>query len=763
MNVSTTAVRTVFNIAATLCMVLLMGYAQTLAQDRLQGSMLQQHPLTPAQIALLQANIPLVPVPTSITLGEGRFRFTTTQTVSVLGNPDKRLYPNATRLLRRLGDRTNIRFPQDHVLPQDTMRDTARDAAFVLECKRPARLELGEDESYTLSITPTQVKISAETDIGVLRGIETLLQTLQADTAYYFPALIAIDRPRFLWRGLMLDVCRHFFDVQHVKRLLDQMALVKLNVLHLHLSDDQGFRVECKTFPKLHEMGSDGMYYTQEEIKNVIRYAAERGIRVVPEFDMPGHSTAWFVGHPELGSGTPPYTIERRWGTDAAPMNPIKDTTYAFLDRFIKEMAALFPDQYFHIGGDEVRGKAWRENKEIQDYMKANGITTKSELQQMFNKRLRPIVQKYGKIMVGWDEIFEHELPKDIVIHTWQRKDTLYRTVRKGHRGLLSWGYYIDLIRPASAHYAVDPLPSDTLLTPEEAKRILGGEATMWSEYVVTETVDSRIWPRTAAIAERFWSDREVKNVDDMYRRLDHISLRLEELGSMHEKNYEMLLRQILGSTQREDVQTLRTLVDVIEPVKEYQRGRYGFSTLMGFTDVVDAARPDAMVARRFTQAAERWLVASTHPTLSLLLDSLPETHLLRTELRRWQANHPAFVQLVQKSPKLRPAEELSRLLAECSALGLQAMAYLMEKPTTQTEKPAKKLQKNQQAQAAQAQERETAARLAWYERAKPILLAAKKPYAKCELQVVQALESLVQRVTQATVSVGLPTNSQRK
>ena len=180
------------------------------------------------------------------------------------------------------------------------------------------------------------------------------------------PAISIDDSPRFPWRGLMIDVSRHFIPLDVLKRNLDGMAAVKLNVFHWHLSDNQGFRVESKKFPKLHELGSDGLYYTQDEVRDLIAYARERGIRVVPEFDMPGHSTAWFVGYPELASGPGPYEIERKWGVFDPAMDPTREETYKFLDEFIGEMARLFPDQFFHIGGDEVNGKQWDANPKIQ-------------------------------------------------------------------------------------------------------------------------------------------------------------------------------------------------------------------------------------------------------------------------------------------------------------------------------------------------------------------------------------------------------------
>jgi hexosaminidase len=730
----------------------------------------------PESNSFVQNSLAVMPLPESIVLGEGKMRFSTTQTVSILGKPHPRLYAAATRFVRRLGDRVNILFPQETV----TAADTSSTAAFIIESKRAGVVRLGEDESYTLSITPTQVRLTAETDIGALRGIETLLQTIQADTAgYYLPALTARDKPRFAWRGLMLDVCRHFLDASHVKRILDQMALVKLNVMHWHLSEDQGFRVESKVYPRLHEFGSEGMYYTQEQIRDVVRYADGLGIRVMPEFDVPGHTGAWLVGHPELAAGpprggTPTHKIERGFGRGSSNMNPTLDTTYNFLDRFFGEMAALFPDDFFHIGGDEVSGRIWRESAQIQEFMKQKGFKTNGELQHYFNSRLRPILQKRGKIMVGWDEIFEGELPKDIVIHSWRGKDSLYRSARAGHRGLLSWGYYIDLMRPAADHYAIDPLPNDTLLTPTEAARVLGGEATMWSEFTPFETVDSRIWPRTAAIAERFWSPRSVTDVEDMYRRLDAVSLRLEECGSQHERNYEMFIRRILNSNDDAAVQTARTLLDVVEPVKEYQRGRYGFSTLMPFSDVVDAALPDAKGVRPFAKLVDAWLLT---PSSEHQSEHQSLTIQLKSHLERWRDNHQAFAALVSQAPKLKAAAPMSVWLASSATIALQAVDMLIATNAVQitSETPpearpvklsAKKTPSSLSKKEAEKEE-QRAREIADMNEQRAVLQAikakifaqeaaqtfaqAKKPFAKCELQVIGPMERLVQAAVQAS------------
>ncbi len=271
-----------------------------------------------------QSALTLMPVPSKIESRESKFRLTEKFKISITGSPEKRIYPNTTRALRRLAGRTGLFLPQD-VLRHGVKVDSA---AMTINVNRPGKIQLGEDESYTLAISSSEIVLTAPTDLGARHGLETLLQLLSIDEqGHYFPAIKIEDSPRFPWRGLMIDASRHFMPVEVVKRNIDGIAAVKMNVLHWHLSDDQGFRVESKIFPKLQELGSDGLYYTQEQIKDVFAYAGERGIRVVPEFDVPGHATSWIVAYPELGSGSAPASIERNWGIFFPVLNPVKEFT----------------------------------------------------------------------------------------------------------------------------------------------------------------------------------------------------------------------------------------------------------------------------------------------------------------------------------------------------------------------------------------------------------------------------------------------------
>ena len=648
----------------------------------------------------------LMPVPASVVLTRGAFRLESDFAVGVHGDAGGRLYRGATRMLRRLSGRTGLFFPQ-HFLSAE---NAGINAAMKIEVGRPGVVELGEDESYELTVAPDGIVLRAGTDIGALRGMETLLQLLEADSAgYYIPAVEIRDAPRFQWRGLLIDVCRHFLPVEVIRRNLDGMAAVKMNVLHLHLSEDQGFRVECLTYPRLHQMGSDGFYFTQEQIRDIIRYADDRGIRVLPEFDMPGHATSWLVGYPELASAPGPYTLERKWGIMDPVMDPTRESTYEFLDAFFREMCALFPDAYMHIGGDENNGVHWNANAGIQAFMKKNGIPDNHALQSYFNNRVLKILTANGKKMVGWDEILHPDMPTSIVIQSWRGRDALVRSAQQGYMGLLSNGYYIDLIQPTDFHYLNDPLPADSPLNDEEKARILGGEATMWSEYVGPETVDSRIWPRSAAIAERLWSPGALKDVGDMYRRLDTVSLRLEELGLLHLKNPAMMLRRLAGGL---DTAPLEILVNVVEPVKIYQRGaQRDYTSTSPLTRVVDAAVPDAEAARRFRGLVDRFL--SGESGLAAGIES---------RLAQWQTNHELLLPVIEKSPVLREIESLSVDLSRVARLGREALAHIGEK---------------------------NAATREWLDNASGLLEKAREPRGQVELMIVPAVEKLVQRAAE--------------
>ncbi len=649
----------------------------------------------------------LMPVPANIEVTNQNYEIDTNFTVVVRGNPANRIYPAVSRMLRRLSDRTGIFFKQDFI----TANARVENPSMIINIKRPGKVELYEDESYQLNIDQNGIKLNAPTDIGALRGIETFLQLLDTGNERYFVHGVKIeDKPRFPWRGLMIDASRHFMPVNVIKRNLDGMAAVKLNVFHWHLSDDQGFRVECKTFPKLTGLGSDGLYYSQSQIKDIIQYAYDRGIFIVPEFDLPGHSTSWFVGYPEYASAPGSYTIERKFGIFNPTFNPTLEKTYKFLDKFFKEMSNLFPGEYMHIGGDENNGKQWNANPEIQAFMKKHNIPDNPSLQSYFNKRLLAILTKYHKKMVGWEEILHPGMPKSIVTQSWRGAKSLEEAATTGYQVILSKGYYIDLSQPTSRHYLIDPDPDSLHLTDSQKKLIIGGEAAMWAEFVSPETIDSRIWPRTAAIAERFWSPQNVRDVEDMYRRLDMISYELEDLGLMHTKNQAMMIRRLTGNN---DVTALTNFINVIEPVKNYNRlhQRSDYTSYSPLTRVVDAAVPDVETARNFRNMVDEYLSGT--------FNNEGMVEQIKKKLILWKNNDTELEKTIKESPILKEIQSMSKDLSGISSIGLQALDYIINNNKAGSD---------------------------WINSSLSKLKKAKRPRGQVELMIVSPIKKLVER-----------------
>lgn len=613
----------------------------------------------------------LMPVPASVEQDVGSLPIDPAISVSLIGYTEPRLDRAVQRFRAQLSRQTGIPLSGKSVHKSEVSR-----VSFAIHTEHSSLpvQQVGEDESYTLEVTTTQAKLSAPTPLGTMHGLQTLLQLVTpSSNGFVIPAVSIRDNPRFPWRGLMIDVSRHFIPLNVIERNLDGMERVKMNVFHWHLSDNQGFRVESSKFPKLQQMGSDGLFYTQAEVRDLIEYARDRGIRVVPEFDLPGHSTAWFVGYPELASGPGPYEIERRWGIFDPAMDPTNEKNYKFLNQFVGEMAKLFPDQFFHVGGDEVNGKQWDANAAIQAFKQAHEIKDNAGLQAYFNKRLQAIVAKHGKTMIGWDEVLDPSLPRDITIQSWRGPESLAQAAKEGYRGLLSSGYYLDLGWSAARHYAVDPMDeSSNALSSDQKARILGGEACMWSEYVDVENIDSRIWPRNAAIAERLWSPKETRDPASMYPRLEAISQELEWLGLTHKTYYRQMLQRIAGPASTEEFAALRTVADVVEPVKDYTRASTVTVEATSETPLnrlVDAVPLESDRSRNFEDRVTKYIQSRCN-------DKATEG-TLRSQLATWRENDAKFQTLSQKSFLANEAAATSKDLSAVANVGLEAIDYL--------------------------------------------------------------------------------------
>ena len=316
------------------------------------------------------------------------------------------------------------------------------------------------DESYQLIISTEAITLKSQTQFGMLRGFATLNQLLfSANTPYQLNAMTINDAPTYPWRGLLFDSVRHFLPISDVKRTLRGLASAKMNVFHWHLTDDQGWRVALKSYPKLHQVASDGLFYTAEEIKDVVAYAASLGIRVVPEFDVPGHASSIVLAYPELGSGTKLDGIERRWGVFRPLLDPSNPNVYRFVEDVVKELTELFPDHYLHIGGDEIDDRDWQENTQIQLFMAKHKLSDTHALHAYFNQRVANIIAKYNRKMIGWDEVLHPNLPKQTLVQSWRGHHSLAAIQEAGFNGLLSSGFYIDQPQWTSYHYRNHPDP----------------------------------------------------------------------------------------------------------------------------------------------------------------------------------------------------------------------------------------------------------------------------------------------------------------
>ncbi|WP_313697713.1 family 20 glycosylhydrolase [Pantoea sp.] len=316
------------------------------------------------------------------------------------------------------------------------------------------------DERYQLQVNGDGVLLTAHSRFGAMRGMETLLQLIQnGEQGTTIPYVTIHDHPRFPWRGVLIDTARHFMPVETLKRQIDGIAAARMNVFHWHLTDDQGWRFASSHYPQLQQKASDGNYYSQQQMREIVKYATDRGVRVVPELDIPGHASALAVAMPELISAPGPWQIERGWGVFKPLLDPSNEQVYQVIDTLVGEMAAIFPDPWLHIGGDEVDPTQWNDSPTIQQFMREHGLKDAHALQAYFNQRVEKILEAHQRQMMGWDEIAHPTLPRSILIQSWQGQDALSALAKENMRGILSTGFYLDQPQPASYHYRNEVTP----------------------------------------------------------------------------------------------------------------------------------------------------------------------------------------------------------------------------------------------------------------------------------------------------------------
>lgn len=529
----------------------------------------------------------LIPLPKEMTAGEGAFTVTGETAIRFDNALAKEAELFASELKARRGSEVK------------TYREELR-------IMLPSEIRLDLDSSlplqpggYKLVSTPKGILVTGKDAAGAWYGTRSILQMLPAAGTEDWattkgapvPAVSITDEPRFPWRGMHLDVGRHFFPVEDIKGFIDWLAFHKLNTFHWHLSEDQGWRIEIKKYPKLTEVGgfrdssppygarnSDdgqryGGFYTQEQIKEVVAYATARHVNIVPEIDMPGHMAAAITAYPELGnSDIPGYApkVIGRWGVFPYTLAPTEET-FRFVDDVLTELCALFPSPYIHIGGDEAPKDQWEASPRVQAMMKKEGLKSTHEVQSYFIKRVEKILEKKGRKLIGWDEIREGGLSPKATVMSWRGEEGGIASAKEGHDVVMSANSFLYLdhyqrpekeelakgkqfeeiggFLPISKVYSYDPVPK--ALKPEEARHILGAQGQLWTEYMKDwDKVEYMAFPRIAAVAEVAWTPVSRKNYDDFRTRLDGIMKHYDAAKVNHAQPYDPPKRETAdGST----------------------------------------------------------------------------------------------------------------------------------------------------------------------------------------------------------------------
>lgn len=502
-----------------------------------------------------EANYQVIPLPQEVITSEGQpFK---------LSSATKVVYPEGNDLMARnaefLGDYLNL-----PVITSTSSNEKVIELAL--------GLENDNKEAYRLEVTENKVIITGASEAGVFYGIQTLRKSIPANDRKALLAPVTInDQPRFGYRGVMLDVARHFQPVSFIKKYIDLLALHNINRFHWHLTEDQGWRIEIKQYPKLTELGSErketvigkntgeydgkphGGFYTQEEIKEIVAYAQERYIITIPEIDIPGHMLAALTGYPEYGCTGGPYEVATTWGVFDDVLCAGNEETYTFLENILTEVMEMFPSEYIHIGGDEVPKVRWEECLKCQAKIKELGLKDDDKhkkehyLQSYLTARIEKFLNENGRRMIGWDEILEGELAPNATVMSWRGMAGGIEAAQMGHDVIMtpnSYAYFdyyqtsfvedepfaIGGYLPVETVYSFDPTPES--LTDEQKKHILGVQANMWTEYVATpEHVEYMLLPRMAAISEVQWTAAEKKNYDNFLKRLPQLTDLYDKMG----------------------------------------------------------------------------------------------------------------------------------------------------------------------------------------------------------------------------------------
>ncbi|RKR12053.1 hexosaminidase [Flavobacterium sp. 90] len=516
-----------------------------------------------------EKDIQIIPKPKQLVIKQGKFQFSNETIFVVNGDSQKEI---ASVLIHKFETAAGFRPEISSKIPKKNFIQFKVDATL-------------NKEAYLLDVNEKNITITAKGNAGFIYGLESIRQLLPeaiesksiiTTAKWEIPNLTITDEPRFQWRGLMLDLSRHFFDKNYVIETIDRLAMLKMNVLHLHLVDDQGWRIEIKKYPKLTEVGAwrvdqenaawnarlvtnpdekgtYGGFLTQEELKEIVKYAAAKNIEIIPEIEMPAHVSSAIAAYPELAC------FNQRIGVPSGGLWPItdiycagKETTFEFLQNVIDEVITIFPSKYIHIGGDEATKTNWDKCPNCQKRMKDNGLKDAHELQSYFVKRMEKYINSKGKKIIGWDEILEGGLAPEATVMSWRGTKGGTEAAKQGHDVIMSpespcyFNFYqgpqneeplaFDAYNPLNKVYEFDPVVNE--MTPQEAAHVLGGQANLWAEHITNpKASEYMIFPRLAALSEVLWSSKENRNWNNFTSRLPSLLKRYDYLGINYAKS----------------------------------------------------------------------------------------------------------------------------------------------------------------------------------------------------------------------------------
>jgi len=507
----------------------------------------------------------VIPAPASLTYQSGSFLFSNRTKIIVSPlNGQTRLSADLLALL--------VKNPTGYNLAVLDGKNPVKGSVFMILDN-----SVKNDEGYNITVTPKEVTIHAKTAVGLFYAVQTIRQLLPVEVEkpvlanglqLYVPACVIADEPRFAYRGMHLDVGRHLFPVASIKRYIDMLALHKMNTFHWHLTEDQGWRIEIKKYPRLTQIGAyrketvlgqqkktnnifDGKpyggFYTQDEVRDIVKYAGSKFITVIPEIEMPGHGIAALTSYPELSCTGGPFEVRKLWGVEDDVFCAGNEHVFTFLQDVLTEVMDLFPSKYIHIGGDECPKKRWEKCPKCQKRMKDEGLKNEMELQSYFIRRIEKFVSSKGRNIIGWDEILEGGLAPGATVMSWRGEEGGIEAAKSGHNVIMTPGKYTYFCYYQSEKHDGQPLalggyvplelvygynPTPKVLSAQEQKHILGLQGCLWSEQIQTpEILEFMAFPRTFAIAETGWTPESKKNFESFVSRLKVLNKRYDALG----------------------------------------------------------------------------------------------------------------------------------------------------------------------------------------------------------------------------------------